>query len=387
MLTRKGVLVLLGAAALGAVLLLQGPVLRFFGGVNGSTASGNYSPKSNPRYQNYDFGPPGGSVINVGYQPLAIPTGTVAAVMLHDRVLAKQLETYEKKLRFHPFLEGGDVNAFLFAGHLQLMWAGDLPVITAAAKAEVIVTAQTKTSFASVVARNLLSMDQLKGRRIGYAPGSSAHQTLLHGMALHNLSEKDVKLVSMAINQMIPAIQKGTIDAFAAWEPTPTLAMEKIKDLTVPYRNLTQSYLYFSKGFADVHPELTKIGTAANVRAVRWMSKDSANSLKACQWQIELVAEFSKDVPPTTTNQCQSILRRDLLDPLPMATIAPESLRENGIVVRQISFLRQINILNSDTDPVKILKSFKPDILQEILHDKDKWKINEFDYQQHPTFP
>ncbi|HIJ85905.1 MAG TPA: ABC transporter substrate-binding protein, partial [Magnetococcales bacterium] len=284
-------------------------------------------------------------------------------------------------LQFHRFLEGGDINAFLFAGHLEFMWAGDMPVIKAAANTSIVVTAQIKTAFASIVARNLLSMDQLKNRRIGYAPGSSGHHALLQGLALHNMSEKDVQLVQMPINQMIASIQNSSIDAFAAWEPTPTLAMEKIKDLTVPYRVLTQSYLYFSKSFADANPDLTRLLTAANLRAIRWMSKNTNNARQACQWHVTLAEQFLGQPAAFSISQCQSILQRDLLDPLPMAMFPLENLKRGGTITQQVEFLQKIGALKANVDPEKIASAFNPAIQQEIVRHMEIWKINEFDYQ------
>ncbi len=380
MFVRKGMLVLFGLLVVGACLwLFAGHTMQFRTG--GSVVSQPDDGGKNNRYASYVFGTPEGPLIDVGYQPISIPSGTIPAVMMRDRILLRQLDELGKSLKFHPFLEGGDINTFLFSGALEFMWAGDMPVIKAAANIPIVITAQVKTAFASVVARHLFSMDQLKGRRIGVAPGSSAHQVLLHGLALNNLVEKDVQLVKMPVNQMIDAMKKGTIDAFAIWEPTVTLATDQIEDLTVLYRALTYSYLYFSKSIFDGHPEIVKLLTAANLRAVRWMGRSQEHSYQACQWHIALAEAFLKESYPLSVSQCQVILNRDLLDPLPMTMIPPESLQPDGSIARKLKFLQQIGILDAGIDPKVIFRVFRMEILQEIVQNMDQWRVNEFDYQ------
>ncbi len=381
MLVRPGMLIIAGMAlvAVGVLFLLQ----------NGNQTSPRESVsivstkdgKSNPGYEDYQFGRPDDPIVDAGFQPLAFPAGTVPTIMMHDQWLHKQLADRGIKLKFHPFLDGNDANGFLFSGKLEMLWAGDMPTINAAARSAIVVTAQIKNAFTSVVARNLNTMEQLKGHRIGYAHGSTGHQVLLHGLKLYHVDEKEVQLVRVPINRLIGALQKGSIDAFVAWEPAPTMAMGIIKDLTVLYRAMTQSYLYFTKIFADAHPDLVKVLTAANLRAVRWLSQRQENMRQGCRWQAILVDDFVKEPYPVTVSQCVTIVQRDLLDPLPMTLISMDNLKPGGIIEQQVQFLQHVGALKTDNDPSRIPAAFNPAILQEIIRDQVDWKIHEFDYQ------
>lgn len=382
MFVRQGVLILLGLAAFGVVMLLGEAQWTLLSGLIADEFPGkSYDKLSNPRYSGYQFGSPSASVIDAGYQPVAMPTGTMPAVMMHDRILVRQLENLGKTLNFHPFLEGGDSNVFLFKGHLEMTWAGDLPTIKAAAAYPIVVTAQVKTAFASVVAHNLFSISQLKGRRIGYAPGSSAHQVLLLGLSSSDMDERDIQLVTMPVNKMLPEIRAGRIDAFAAWEPTPTIAMDQMKELSVVYRGLTQSYLYFSKSFMESNLELVHILTAANLRAVRWMRSHPDHARQACQWHLGLAETFLKEPYPISIDQCLLILHRDLLDPLPMTMFPPETWQRNGIIARQFRFLLRMGVLPPHADLNPILRVFNADILGKIVKNRERWDMNVFDYQ------
>lgn len=333
------------------------------------------------RYHNYQFGRPEEPVIDASYQPLSFPSGTVPTVMMHDQWLKKQLADRGVIMKFHPFFDGNEANSFLFSGQVEMLWAGDMPTINAAARSSIVVTAQVKNAFTSVVARNLNTVEQLKGRRIGYAHGSTAHQVLLHGLQLYHVDEKEVQLVRLPVNRLIGALQEGSIDAFTAWEPIPTLAMEKIKDMTVLYRAMTQSYLYFAKSFADAYPDLLKMLTAANLRAVRWLGQTQENMRQGCRWHIALAEDLIEESYPVTVAQCVAIVQRDLIDPLPMTELSMDNLKPGGTIDQQMIFLQYIGTLNTEIDSSKIAAAFNPNILQEIVRDQVAWKVNEFHYQ------
>ncbi|MBF0422808.1 MAG: ABC transporter substrate-binding protein [Magnetococcales bacterium] len=378
MFKRKGAVAQAGLAVLALLLLLPENLDWTQSTTTVDAVAKN--PIEPSRYQNYQFGGPGDAIIDAGFQPVAIPTGTVPAVMVHDRVLAQELAVEGKKLTFHPFLDGADANTYLFSGRLECMWAGDMPTILAASRRAIVVTAQVKTSFASIVARDLQTMEQLKNRRIGYTLGSSAHHVLLQGLARYHMDEYDVHMVRMPVNRMIPALQNGTIDAFVAWEPIPSMAQETIKDLSTPYRALVQSYFYFARHFSDSHPNLVRIMTAANLRAVRWLSQSRDHIRQGCRWHIGLANAFLHEPYMISVDQCIAIVQRDLLDPLPMTALAMDTLKQGGLIFQQVQFLKNLGLLSPESDPDRIWDAFDPGILAEIIKEQDRWKINKFDY-------
>ncbi|MGD8845021.1 MAG: ABC transporter substrate-binding protein, partial [Desulfobacteraceae bacterium] len=84
------------------------------------------------------------------------------------------------------------------------------------------------------------SIAQLKGRRIGYVPGTMHEILLREALTRHNLSpEKDVQLTRVDFFDMGLALARGGIDAFLSGEPFPTLAVEEGygRILAYPYYN------------------------------------------------------------------------------------------------------------------------------------------------------
>jgi len=104
---------------------------------------------------------------------------------------------------------------------------GDMPTLSAAANFGVHVVALAQQGFCSIVAREEMLMKELRAKRIAYAFGSNAHYALLQSLASAGLREEDVRLIPLDVTEMPSALAEGAIDAFSAWEPTPTIALAK----------------------------------------------------------------------------------------------------------------------------------------------------------------
>ena len=68
-------------------------------------------------------------------------------------------------------------------------------------------------------ASTLASVAELKGKRIALQKGSSAHNLLLRGLAKAGLSIRDVQPVYLAPADARAAFERGSVDAWAIWDP------------------------------------------------------------------------------------------------------------------------------------------------------------------------
>ena len=64
-----------------------------------------------PVYSKYKFDNTD-RVINIGVQPLYLPTGLITESMKRDHILSENLLTNGLKVRYYPFLKGSDGNYF-----------------------------------------------------------------------------------------------------------------------------------------------------------------------------------------------------------------------------------------------------------------------------------
>ena len=121
-----------------------------------------------PIYSKYEFGKTD-NIIDIGIQPLEIPPGVISETMQRDTVLRDALSELGLKARFHPFLKGADINFFLRRGDMEVVFAGDMPTVTASTTLDVVVVTLTKMGFNSIVARDHMLLENLRGKRIAYA--------------------------------------------------------------------------------------------------------------------------------------------------------------------------------------------------------------------------
>lgn len=333
---------------------------------------------NHPIYSRYDFGRDE-RVVDIGMQPLWIPTNMITEVMQRDALLKKALSEQGLEVRFHAFLKGADVNFFISSGDLEMGIGGDMPALTAAAKDNVVVAALIQQGFCAIVARGHMLIDELRGKRIGYAFGSNAHYALLNTLSHAGLRETDVHLVSLDVNEMPAALDDGRIDAFSAWEPTPFLAASQYRDQVVIHRSLSSGYLYFSRSFANRHPGAAREIVAAELRAVNWMKRER-NLLQAGRW-ARLAARSMSNRPPALLAEDYVVLaKNDLLGTASIPTIPDADLATGGPLAREFEFLRGVGMIAETAEWDRVRICFDRALAAEVLSQPQRYELRTYEY-------
>lgn len=84
----------------------------------------------------------------------------------------------------------------------------------------------------AVVARpgaGIRAAEDLPGKRIGVVVGGTGDEYLRVLLRKHNVPVERVQLLNVPAGNHLAALQNATVDAISAWEPFPTLALEKVK--------------------------------------------------------------------------------------------------------------------------------------------------------------
>jgi taurine ABC transporter substrate-binding protein len=111
------------------------------------------------------------------------------------------------------------------AGEVDLAWMGEFPAVTGFANGLAIQILfmeridATNVRLAANPAAGIAGLDDLKGKRVGVATGSTSHYHLLRALAKANLTSTDLTLVNLTPANMPPAYVAGQIDAAFVWEP------------------------------------------------------------------------------------------------------------------------------------------------------------------------
>ena len=118
----------------------------------------------------------------------------------------------------------------LLSGAVDIASLGDTAVVIATAKGpEVKIIAshsagENRHRIMAPADSPLKRPEDLKGKRLAVRKGTSAHGGLLMLLDANKLKPGDLRIVDMAPAKMPEALAKGTVDAFVASEPTPSLA-------------------------------------------------------------------------------------------------------------------------------------------------------------------
>lgn len=113
---------------------------------------------------------------------------------------------------------GPAMNEALAAKELDYAFYMEIPGLTATSKGfDLSVVATTSISSGSYLiaskASGITSLEDLKGKKIGYTRGTVYHTFLINALSSVGLTVDDVELVNLSANDMISSILTGTIDA------------------------------------------------------------------------------------------------------------------------------------------------------------------------------
>lgn len=321
----------------------------------------------------------GSPTIDVGVQPLGIPSGMISSVMQRDRLLQSALVALKQPLKMHAFRRGADMVGLLADHRLEAGLLGDMPTILAASAHPVWVAGLVKQTSTALVAVGDPQIRSLAGKRIGYVPLSSAHNTLLQGLASAGLVEADVQLVALRVDDMPDALARGDIDAFAAWEPAPSIALARSEKTRVVFRGLSADYFVIDRDFEQRSPEAARIVVAGFVRAIEWMRASQKNVETAARWVLADAQAFGGKPPVAAVPQIVAITRREILG-VPSAPVVVRVPGSAPPLKVEFEFLKKLGKLPQGGSWEQVVDAFRYDGLSRVMSESRKYQVRVFDY-------
>jgi NitT/TauT family transport system substrate-binding protein len=194
----------------------------------------------------------------------------------------------------YPFTNPADQKTALLAGSLDMTGTTLAHAIRSAVMGQpvVVVAALCNKSSALVVRKDgpVQSVADLKGRAIGYVPGTMHEILLRETLTRGNLSpDRDVILVRVDFFDMGTALAKGAIDAFLSGEPLPSVAVEQGygRILAFPYfgesvGTINAAMLVTRRLIAE-NPRKVQQLVNAHARATEALKGDQARWLREAQ--------------------------------------------------------------------------------------------------------
>lgn len=160
---------------------------------------------------------------------------------------------------------GSAMVAFLIGNQIQSAYGAEQAGVSANVRDPNVVAVAEGVAllrWISVLGRGIRTMEELKGKRVGVARGTGSETFWLSVVAKLNLNPADYTIVNVEAPEMVAALERGNIDAFAVWEPWPTRAQRAIPNTHILVNNeqiqIVRNYVYMNKAWATENRPVTE---------------------------------------------------------------------------------------------------------------------------------
>ncbi|MFB5189109.1 aliphatic sulfonate ABC transporter substrate-binding protein [Alicyclobacillus fastidiosus] len=230
-----------------------------------------------------------GVVVNIGTQALTGPMYLAQKKGWFEQAFAK----VGAKVNFVQFTSGPPFFPAIASNHIDFGQVGNAPVLVGQAAnvnfEEIAVDSDGKKGDAILVPKGspITSLQDLKGKKVAVAQGSSAYNLLYQALAHAGLSASDIHIVQLQPNQAQPAFDSHAVDAWATWDPyiTEEVSEHGAVELTNEQDLGTASpgFTIVRTKFAQEHPDLVVLFLKVYQQALDWQNQhlDSAVQLYA----------------------------------------------------------------------------------------------------------
>ena len=222
--------------------------------------------------------------IRIGYQK----TG-VLVIARQRAVLEKRFAGRQIGIKWIEFTSGPPLLEAMSTGSVDLGAVGDTPPIFAqAANANIVYIAGSPITNGQGILvpanSSIRTIVDLKGRRIGFAKGTSAHNVLIATLEKAGLSYEDITPVYLSPPDAGPAFANGSIEAWAIWDPYFAIGEKRqngrilINAYEVAKNN---SFYLANRDFANTHVRETRDVIDGLAEAARWAEAHRADVASA----------------------------------------------------------------------------------------------------------
>lgn len=165
------------------------------------------------------------------------------------------------------------------------------PIFSQAAGGQFYYTSYTPLSAQSqdIVVRQdspIRSAADLKGKKVAFQRGSSAHYLLLKVLEENNIAPDEVEVVSLSPADARSAFEQGDVDAWSIWDPFLAVAQQNSSVRSLRVGRERRTFFLASQQFAISQPESLKLVLTEARQNGEWVKQN-----------FRAVAEqFSKDI-------------------------------------------------------------------------------------------
>jgi sulfonate transport system substrate-binding protein len=217
--------------------------------------------------------------VRIGFQkagifPVVKQRGTLEAALKPRDITVKWVE----------FQFGPPILEAINTGNVDFGYTGDAPPIFAqAARANLLYVAATPSEGNNqgiVVPADspIRTLADLKGRKVGFAKGSSAHNTLVAALEKAGLAHTDITPVTLGPADAVAAFAGGNIDAWSIWDPYLALAENGKVRVIAFSKDVQESNSFFlaNKDFTTNHADIVALLNQTFAEEGKWAADHRA---------------------------------------------------------------------------------------------------------------
>ena len=196
----------------------------------------------------------------------------------------------------HLFPYGKRALEDLLAGQADIATVAETPVMFAIMKGDkisIIATIHTSSLGHAIMARKdrgILSLADLKGKKIAATLGTTSDFFLDAMLITHGISRKDVQVVDLKAEEIPDALARGAVDAVSTFTLYTALTQKKLGDRVITFRDKDINWYPFNivatQEFIRKNPGKVKKMLRALVKAEEFVRGNPAEAQK-------IVADFS----------------------------------------------------------------------------------------------
>ena len=211
--------------------------------------------------------------IRIGYQK-----NGVLVVARQQATLEKHFESSAIAINWVDFPSGPPMLEAMNAGAVDFGQVGDTPPIFAqAAGARIVyVAGQPVTNGQGILVKPdsaIRTLSDLKGKRIGFTKGSSAHNVVITALDKAGLAYSDITPVYLSPPDGVAAFARDSIDAWAVWDPY--FAIGEVRGggrvlVTADDLGKSNSFYIANRDFAARSPQLVSAVIDVLAQTANW---------------------------------------------------------------------------------------------------------------------
>lgn len=154
----------------------------------------------------------------------------------------------------------------------------------------------------SVVGRNVQTLEELKGKKVGVAKGTGGEIFWNRVLQVRKLNPADFRIVDVEAPEMLAAIERGDIDGFATWEPWPTRTLMAVKNTKILqdaegiFNNI--NFVYMNRGWIEKNQDTAVRFMRALVEANDVIGKDRPAAARMVSRFLKMPLELATELMP-----------------------------------------------------------------------------------------